>query len=84
MTCERIASEAGRSRVWPRSAEYVGPHREGEEPKPMMHGHEKSDSVIVAVKPTNKAEQSASEPVEPRGGPREMRASKARAGRRAG
>jgi RNA-directed DNA polymerase len=42
----------------------------------MMHGHEKSDSVIVAVKPTNKAEQSAAEksvaeltaaePVEPR------------------
>ncbi len=42
----------------------------------MMHGHEKSDSVIVAAKPTNKAahpaaEQSAvgpaaAEPVEPR------------------
>ena len=34
----------------------------------MMHGHEKSDSVIVAVKPANKAvypaaEQSAMEPV---------------------
>jgi len=27
-----------------------GPHREGEEPKPMMHGHEKSDLAIVAVK----------------------------------
>jgi hypothetical protein len=24
-----------------------GPHREGEEPKPMMHGHEKSDPAIV-------------------------------------
>src|SRR5262245_45685015 len=32
----------------------------------MMHGHEKSDSVIVAAKPANKAEQSAAEPVEPR------------------
>jgi RNA-directed DNA polymerase len=42
----------------------------------MMHGHEKSDSVTVAVKPTNKAEQPAAErsvteptvaePVEPR------------------
>ena len=32
----------------------------------MMHGREKSDSAIVAVKPTNKAEQSAAEPVEPR------------------
>ena len=34
----------------------------------MMHGPEKSDSAIVAVKPTNKAEQSAAEPVEPRAG----------------
>ena len=39
--------------------EYDGPHREGEEPKPMMHGHEKSDFVIVAVKPANKAEPAA-------------------------
>ena len=34
----------------------------------MMHGPEKSDSVIVAVKPTNKAERSAAELVEPRTG----------------
>jgi RNA-directed DNA polymerase len=34
----------------------------------MMHGPEKSDSVVVAVKPTNKAEGSAAEPVEPRTG----------------
>ena len=27
----------------------------------MMHGHEKSDSVIVAVKPANKVEHSAAE-----------------------
>src|SRR6266567_4380760 len=32
----------------------------------MMHGHEKSDFAIVAVKPANKAEQTAAEPVEPR------------------
>ena len=32
----------------------------------MMHGHEKSRSTIVAVKPTNKAERSAAEPVERR------------------
>jgi RNA-directed DNA polymerase len=32
----------------------------------MMHDHEKSDSAIVAKKPTNKAERSATEPVEPR------------------
>src|ERR1700712_4438289 len=34
----------------------------------MMHGPEKSDSVVVAVKPTNKAERSAAEPAEPRTG----------------
>jgi hypothetical protein len=34
-----------------------GPHREGEEPKPMMHGYEKSDPAIVAVKPANKAKE---------------------------
>ena len=34
----------------------------------MTNGHEKSDSVIVAVKPTNKAERSAAESVEPRAG----------------
>src|SRR3954447_10975266 len=34
----------------------------------MMHEPEKSDSVVVAVKPTNKAERSAAELVEPRAG----------------
>src|SRR6266540_3901209 len=43
-----------------------GPHREGEEPEPMMHGCGKSDFAIVAEKPTNKAEQSAAESAEPR------------------
>ncbi len=33
-----------------------------------MNGQEKSDSVVVAGKPTNKAERSAAEPVEPRTG----------------
>jgi hypothetical protein len=32
----------------------------------MMHGRGKSDFAIVAVKPANKAERSAAEPVEPR------------------
>jgi hypothetical protein len=32
----------------------------------MMHGRERSDSAIVAGKPTNKAGQPAAEPVEPR------------------
>ena len=34
----------------------------------MMHGREKSDLVIVAGKPTNKAITVAAEPVEPRAG----------------
>jgi RNA-directed DNA polymerase len=34
----------------------------------MMHGHEKSDLAVVAVKPANKAEQSAAELVEQRAG----------------
>jgi RNA-directed DNA polymerase len=54
-----------------------GPHREGEEPKPMMHGPEKSDPAIVVEKPANKAneptaeasaEANAAEPVERRVG----------------
>jgi hypothetical protein len=45
-----------------------GPHREGEEPWPTMHGREKSDSAIVAAKPANKAERSAAESAEPRAG----------------
>ena len=34
----------------------------------MMHGREKSDPAVVAVKPANKAERSAAELVEPRAG----------------
>jgi RNA-directed DNA polymerase len=34
----------------------------------VMHDRGKSDSAIVAVKPTNKAGQPAAEPVEPRAG----------------
>ena len=44
----------------------AGPHREDDESQPMMHEPEKSASVVVAGKPTNKAEQSVAEPVEPR------------------
>jgi RNA-directed DNA polymerase len=45
-----------------------GPHREGEEPKPMMHERGKSDSAVGATKPANKAERSAAELVEQRAG----------------
>src|ERR1700692_2296731 len=43
-------------------AESAGRHREGEKPKPMMHGPEKSDPAIVAMKPANKTARSATEP----------------------
>ena len=46
----------------------AGPHREGEEPKPVVYGYEKSDSAIVATKPPNKAGQPAAEAVERRVG----------------
>jgi hypothetical protein len=59
-------------------AAVAGPHREGEEPKLMMNGPEKSDPGIVAMKPANKAEgpsaarpaeeKHAAEPVERRAG----------------
>ena len=46
----------------------TGPHREGDEPKPAMHGHEKSDPAIVAMKLANKAGKPAAELVERRAG----------------
>src|SRR6516165_9904787 len=61
ITLEGNASEPERSHVRPQAAEPTGPHREGEKPKPMMHGHEKSDSAIVATKPPNKAGRPAAE-----------------------
>jgi len=48
ITRRKIASETGRSRVWPMARCPQGPHREGEEPKPMMYGRGKSDEAIVA------------------------------------
>src|SRR5208337_2702054 len=48
-----------------------GPHREGEEPKPVMHGHEKSDSATptgLATKLPNKAGKPAAEAVERKAG----------------
>jgi hypothetical protein len=54
ITSERNASEPERSHARPQADKPTGPHREGEEPKPMMHGREKSDLVVVAVKSPNK------------------------------
>src|ERR1700678_4517656 len=63
-----MAAEPGRSRAWPGGFCRLGPHREGEEPKPVMNGREKSDLAIVATKPANEAGQPAEEWVEPRAG----------------
>ena len=43
-----------------------GPHREGDEPKPVKHEREKSDSAIVAGKPANGGGQPPPESVERR------------------
>jgi hypothetical protein len=43
-----------------------GPHREGAEPKPVMHALEKSDAAIVAVKQANAGGRPPGESVEPR------------------
>ena len=61
-----------------------GPRREGEEPKPMMHGREKSGLAVVAMKPANQAGKPAAELVEPRAGPRGGRSSTTRPGHSAG
>src|SRR5262249_3366482 len=65
ITLERIASEPGRSHVRP-PGRNGGPHWEGEEPKPMMHGREKSDPAIVAMKPSHEAGMPVQEAVERR------------------
>jgi RNA-directed DNA polymerase len=49
----------------------LGPHREGDEPKPVMHGVEGSDSAIVAMKRANEAGRPAEESGEPRAGAKE-------------
>jgi hypothetical protein len=46
----------------------AGPHREGDEPKLMMNGREKSVPVVVAVKSMNEAGQPVEEWMEPRAG----------------
>jgi RNA-directed DNA polymerase len=44
------------------------PHREGTMPKPVMHGAEKSDPLVVPMKLANKAGQPAAESAEGSGG----------------
>ena len=66
---EAICTGTGRSTGWPSGlVRPAGPHREGQGPKPMMHGRGKSDPPIVPGKPPNKAGRPAAEAVEGRGG----------------
>ena len=46
----------------------TGSHGEGDEPKPMMNGREKSDPAVGAAKSTNEAGQPGEEWMEPRAG----------------
>jgi hypothetical protein len=56
----------------------AGPHGEGDEPKLMMNGREKSDPAVVVAKSTNEAGQRGRSGWSQGRGPREMRPSKAR------
>ena len=60
---EIFRSTTGR---WP-----CGPHREGDEPEPVMHEREKSDPAVVAAKPANKPARAEAEPAERRAGAEE-------------
>jgi len=51
---------------WP-----CGPHREGDEPKPVMHERENSDPAMVAAKPANKPARAGAEAAERRAGAEE-------------
>jgi hypothetical protein len=56
------------SRLAGRRIRRAGPHGEGDEPKPMMNGREKSVPIVVAVKSMNEAGQPGEEWMEPRVG----------------
>jgi hypothetical protein len=64
-TCAGSARESGDLGFGQRK-DTVGPHREGEAPKPMMHEPEKSGSAIAATKSANKAGQPVAKLVERR------------------
>jgi hypothetical protein len=79
-----LRTGTGRSPVRPFApAEGSGPYREGEEPKPMMHGPEKSDPAILGMKPANKPGRTGAESVDRRTGAKEN-ASETHAGRTLG
>src|SRR5208337_3551502 len=64
--------------------EVSGPHREGDEPKPMMHEGEGSDSAIVAVKRATRPGDRPRSSWSQGRGPRRTRNRTARPGHRAG
>ena len=68
LACAEALSREPGGLGFDRRLDAAGPRRKGEEPQPMMHEPEESDSVVVATKPTNNAEKSVAEPVEPRTG----------------
>src|SRR3954451_9843606 len=53
---------------WPEWRATAGPHREGEEPKPMMNDPEESDPAVVAMNLANKVGPPIAEQGEPRAG----------------
>src|SRR5271165_7492661 len=71
LACVLSSSTGNRETSTLAARELSGPHREGDEPKPAMHGGEESDSAIVAVKRANEAGRPAEEFVEPRAGAKE-------------
>jgi hypothetical protein len=67
ITREGIAPELGRTLDFSEFVDWYfgsGTHREGEEPKPVMHGRGWSDPAIVAVKPANKAGRPAARAIQ--------------------
>jgi len=78
-----LAREPGDLRCGHRQAP-SGPHREGLEPKPMMHATEKSDSCVVPTNRLNNARLLAAEAGEGRRLVAGSSGGKARSGHRAG
>src|ERR1700737_2250599 len=66
---DALCTETGRSPAGPRvTGRADGPHREGEEPKPMMYELKKSDSLVVPMKSANKTGLLVAESMEGSGG----------------
>ena len=84
ITYKGKASEPGRSHARPGGRCRAGPLREGDSRTPETNGCEKSDPLIVAMKPANEVGRPGEERVERRGGAEGNAAGKARTGLSAG